>query len=119
MTTITTINIATLKVSRHAKEDRWNRIVKCVQAVGGLGEVIFTCESTKAKYPGELIVNCVTSTGLVFVVNATKGVIITGYLGSVRYIHGLYCSQGCYRMPDELFVTLRKNERKYSYLYSL
>ena len=110
-----TINLATLTVTQHAREHRWNRLVQCVQAVVGLGEVVYVCPSTKAKYEEDLIVNCVTSTGLVFVVNATRNILITGYLGSVRYVQGLY--QG--RIPNELFITIRRNERKYSYLYSI
>ena len=77
--------------------------------------MVYVCPSTKAKYEEDLIVNCVTSTGLVFVVNATRNILITGYLGSVRYVQGLY--QG--RIPNELFITIRRNERKYSYLYSI
>ena len=110
-----TINLTTLTISRHAREHRWNRITQCIQAVGGIGEVVYTCVSTKAKYEGKLIVNCVTSTGLVFVVNATKNSLITGYLGSVRHIQGLYQD----RLPDDLFATVKRNERRYSYLYSI
>ena len=111
---MTTINLATMSVSVHAREHRWNRIVQCVQAVGGVGEVIYSCPSNRAKYGGQ-VVNCVTSTGLVFVVDLDKNTLITGYLGSVRHIQGLYKN----RLPDELFIRVRRNERKYGHLFSL
>lgn len=110
-----TVNIATLSVSQHVREHRWTRITECVKAVGGIGEVVYTCPSIKAKYPGQVVVNCVTSTGLVFVVNVTKNSLITGYLGTVRGIQGLYQA----KLPDDLFITVRRNERRYSYLYSI
>ena len=119
MTTITTINIRTLKVSVHARAHRWDRITRCVQADGGLGEVVFVCDSTKGKYSGERVVQVLTSTGMMLVVNVTTNTLVTAYLASMRYTMGLYYSAGINRLPDEMFRVIKYNERKLSHLYNL
>ena len=112
----TQIDLTTVGFTQHAKEDRVDRLSNCIATVG-IGEIVFLCKSTRAKYPNEVVLNCVTSSGLVLIINATKNKIITGYLGTVRHVEGLYRGEGLRRLPDELFRTLRKNEKKYWYLY--
>jgi hypothetical protein len=118
MTTITTINLQALKVSVHAKRDRWERITRCVQAVGGLGEVVFVCDSNRAKYSGH-VVQVITSTGMVFVVDVERNLLITGYLASVRATKGMYGYIGQNRVPVELFERVKYNEKRFAYLYNI
>ncbi len=119
MTTITTIDIRTLKVSVHAKRDRWERITRCVQAVGGLGEVIFVCDSCKNKYREQKVVEVLTSTGMILIVNVTNNSLVTAYLGSVRHVSGLYHQVGLHRIPLDIYQMLRTNENKFAHLYHI
>ena len=118
MTTITTINIKALRVSEHAKRDRWTRITRCVEAVGGLGEVAFVCKSDRAKYAGN-VVQIVTTTGLILVVDIDRNLLITGYLASMRTTMGLYGSAGYHRMPNYVYKTVAYNERHLSHLFGI
>lgn len=113
--TTTAIDLRHLNMSQHAINDRMDRLVSCIQAVG-VGEIVFACKSNRTKYTDSLVVNCVTSTGLVLIVDITHNRLITGYLGTVPRVMGLYKSSGLERMPDWLFKILRKNEKKFSFL---
>lgn len=116
MTTTTAINLNQLNISQHAKTDRVDRLSNCIATVG-IGKVVFICKSDRATDPTDYVVNCVTSTGLVLVISLTKNLLITGYLGTIPRVMGLYKSRGIQKMPEYLFQTIRKNERRYSFLY--
>lgn len=107
----TNINIGAMRVSHHVRYERMERITKSVRIAGGIGEVVFVSDSTKSKYHTSRVVNCVTSTGMVFVVDLDRNMIITGYLGTVRYVMGLYNQAGYNRLPVELYRTIREYER--------
>ena len=113
--TTTAIDLRHLNMSQHALKDRMDRLVSCIQAVG-VGEVVFACKSNRTKYADSLVLNCVTSTGLVLIIDITQNRLITGYLGTVPRVMGLYKSTGIDRMPVWLFKLLRKNEKKFSSL---
>jgi hypothetical protein len=113
--TTTAIDLRHLNMSQHAINDRMDRLVSCIQAVG-VGEIVFACKSNRTKYADSLVVNCVTSTGLVLIIDIAQNRLITGYLGTVPRVMGLYKSSGLDRMPDWLFKLLRKNEKKFSFL---
>ncbi len=104
------INIGAMRVSDHVRYERMDRLTKSIRLAGGIGEVIFMNDSNKAKYHEDRVVNCVTSTGMVFVVNLSRNMIITGYLGTVRYVMGLYAGAGYNRLPVELYQTIRDYE---------
>jgi hypothetical protein len=112
-----TINIRTLKVSDHARRDRWDRITNCVQTVG-IGDVMAIVDSPKRKYTDERVVQVLTSTGMLFVVNLDRNSLITAYLCPMRLACAIYGTHGYSRIPNELYRTIDRNQRYYSHLYS-
>lgn len=112
------INIRTLKVSEHAYKDRWNRITDCISTVGGIGEVMAIVDSPKRKYLDERVVQVLTSTGMLFVVNVDKNSLITAYLCPMRLACAMYGSYGYSRIPDTLYRTINHNQRCHSRLFS-
>lgn len=119
MTTITniSININTLKISVHAKRDRWDRITSCVQAVG-IGEPMLIIDSPKTKYTNEKVVEILTSTGMMFIVNVDKNMLITAYLCPIGTAIAMYRSRGYNRIPCNLYCTLCHNTKCYQHLYN-
>lgn len=113
-----TINICTLKVSEHARRDRWDRITDCVKTVGGVGEVMAITDSPKRKYTNERVVQVLTSTGLLFVVNLDKNSLITAYACNMRMACAMYGAYGYSRIPDKLFRTINYNQTYNSRLFS-
>lgn len=112
------INIRTLRVSEHAYKDRWNRITDCISTVGGIGEVMAVVDSPKRKYLDERVVQVLTSTGMLFVVNVDKNSLITAYLCPMRLACAMYGSYGYSRIPDTLYRTINHNQRCHSHLFS-
>lgn len=112
------INIRTLKVSEHAYRDRWNRITDCISTVGGIGEVMAVVDSPKRKYLDERVVQVLTSTGMLFVVNVDKNSLITAYLCPMRLACAMYGSYGYSRIPDTLYRTINHNHKCHSRLFS-
>lgn len=113
----TTINIRTLRVSEHARKDRWVRITKSIEALGGIGEILLVCQSNKAKYT-ESVVSVVTSTGMIFVIDTASNLLITAYPATIRMTMGLYGSCGYTRMPQTLYQKISYNQRYLSHIYS-
>ena len=118
MTTMNiTININTLKVSDHAKRDRWDRITDCINTLG-IGEILIITDSVKRKYTNERVVQALTSTGLMFVINLDKNLLITAYPSNIRAACAMYGTYGYTRIPDTLFRTINRNQTYHSRLYS-
>ncbi len=112
--TTTSINLTAMRMSYHAQYERKARITNCINTLG-MGDVVFVTKSIKQKMPG-YVVECVTSTGLVFVVDLEKNMIITAYLGTIRHLSGLYRGAGYQRIPNHIYKMVRYNEMNYSYL---
>lgn len=112
------INIRTLKVTEHVKRDRWDRITNCIKTVGGIGEVMIAIDSAKRKYTDERVIQVLTSTGLIFVINVDQNTLITAYLCNMRLACAMYGAHGYNRIPNHLYRTIDYNQRYNSYLYS-
>lgn len=113
-----TVNLRTLKVTEHAQRDRWERIVDCINTVGGIGEVMAIVDSPKRKYTNERVVQILTSTGMLFVVNLDRNSLITAYLCTMKLACAMYGQYGYTRLPQELYRTIDRNQRFNSRLYS-
>lgn len=119
MTTMNiTINIRTLKVTEHAYRDRWDRITDSIQTLGGIGEVMLVTDSIKRKYAEDRVVQVLTSTGMVFVVNVNRNTLITAYPCRMAVASAMFNAHGYTRIPDTLYRTIDRNQRYYSRLYS-
>ena len=118
MTTMNiTININTLKVSDQAKRDRWDRITDCINTLG-IGEILIVTDSVKRKYTNERVIQALTSTGLMFIINLDKNLLITAYACNIRAACAMYGVYGYTRIPDALFRTINRNQTYHSRLYS-
>ncbi len=112
------INIRTLKVTEHVKRDRWDRITDCIKTVGGIGEVMIAIDSTKRKYTNERVIQVLTSTGIIFVINVDRNTLITAYLCNMNLACAMYGAHGYNRLPNHLYRTIDYNQRYNSHLYS-
>ena len=104
----------TMTMTNHAAIDRLDRLATCVEK---LGMSKFILEAKNPNHPGT--VNCLTSTGIIIVQNATTGVVITGFMATTQKVAAMYHSAGYDRVPPKIFARVQKNCSRYSYLLAM
>jgi hypothetical protein len=92
-----------MTMSRHAKEDRLDRLVYIATTIG-FGNVIFE------KHCGDKR-ECITDTGVLLVKAANEELLITAYILAIDKATAVYASimgEGK-RLPQSLYNTIKKN----------
>ena len=110
---MTTAQMMTLKLTYHTRVERRQRIISCLSRLG-LGEIILEV----ADYThNNNCVRCLTSTGLIFIIDLNSHELITGYMANIRQVASMYYAIGISRIPDNVFNTVKYNEYYFSDLY--
>lgn len=104
------------EMTYHAKEERIDRLVKCVELIG-VGDVILTASNEEETRRG--IKRQLTSTGLVLIVNAQSNILITGYMGNLSQVVAIYRENGIERMPNSMHKQVKRNVEKYRFLLEM
>ena len=104
------------EMTYHAKEERIDRLVKCVELIG-VGDVILTASTEEETRRG--VKRQLTSTGLVLVVNAQSNILITGYMGNLSQVVAIYRENGIERMPNSMHKQVKRNVEKYRFLLEM
>ena len=104
----------TVTMTRHASEDRLERLATCVEK---LGMSKFILEAKNPNHPGTI--SCLTSTGIIIVRSVDTGAIITGFMATTQKISAMYHSAGYDRVPPKIFARVQKNCSMYSYLLAM
>lgn len=102
--------IMRVKMTRHAVEDRLDRLVACVEHLG-VGEVVLTTEHYGA-------IQKLTSTGLCLVCGADDE-LITGYMCTIQQCSAMYFANGRERVPEKIYKTVVRNQKEYKFLLDM
>ena len=94
-----------VKLSRHAREDRLERLASCLERFG-LGEVIAT-----QHIPQRHTYEKLTSTGLVLI-EGENGVIVTGFLATATRARSIYVNAHNEEPPQWFLSMVSINRRK-------
>ena len=105
------IRMMKLKLSEHITNDRQNRAVAIVMAVG-MGEVVL---SIPDKYPNRMA--SLTSTGVVLI-TAKNGVVITMYLATYEQIDKMYHIAEK-EIPKAIKKVVENNRKKYKKIFKM
>ena len=104
----------TYTMTNHASVDRLDRLATCVEK---LGMSKFILETKNPNYPGTI--QCLTSTGIIIVMNEDTGVVITGFMATVQKVSAMYRSVGYAKIPPKIYARVQKNCSMYSYLLAM
>jgi hypothetical protein len=104
------------EMTNHAKVDRLDRLVKCVELIG-VGDVILTAENENDVRRG--VKRQLTSTGLVLIVNSQSNILITGYMGNLNQVVAIYRENGIEKMPNSMHKQVKRNNEKYKFLLEM
>lgn len=99
-----------VKMSRHAIEDRLDRLVACVEHLG-VGDVVLVTEHYGA-------IQKLTSTGLCLVCGADD-TLITGYMATIQQCSAMYLTKGYERVPERVYRTVVRNQKEYKFLLKM
>ena len=108
------VNTMKLSMTYHAREERFDRLSALVDYLG-VGEIVLEVPD---KYYTNSI-SCLTSTGIIIVKSSVNGVMITGYMASIRQATAMFYTAGISRIPRTLYQTINRNNKKYSFLAEL
>ena len=100
-------NLKKLEVSAHFINDRQGRKETIDRVICGNWGQVMKEEYYKGAY------RCLTDTGLIFILNDTKTVIITYYFASCSLVQGMYRHQA----PKSILAKIRDNQRKFKEIY--
>ena len=100
-----------MKMTYHAQVERIDRLVACIEHLG-VGEVVLETEFNNARLR-------LTSTGLCLVMDQYEEKLITGYMCPVDRCAAMYHSNGYKRVPDTIYKTVTRNNKKYKFLLQM
>ena len=103
-----------LSMTYHAREERFDRLSALIDYLG-VGEIVLEVPD---KYYTNSI-SCLTSTGIIIVKSSVNGVMITGYMASIRQATAMFYTVGISRIPRTLYQTINRNNKKYAFLAEL
>lgn len=102
--------IIKVKMTRHASEDRLDRLVACIQHLG-VGEIVLENEHYGA-------IQKLTSTGLCLVCGKDD-LLITGYMCTIQQCSAMYIANGYERVPEKIYKTVTRNQKQYKFLLDM
>ena len=99
-----------VRMTRHAAEDRLDRLVACIEHLG-IGEVVLENERFGA-------IQKLTSTGLCLIYGE-KDTLITGYMCTIQQCSAMYGANGYAKIPDKVYKTVVRNQKQYKFLLEI
>lgn len=103
--------MTTFKMTYHAKVERIDRIATLLAEVG-YNEFILEVKESGLLWR-------LTDTGIIFIFDEAGETLITGYLGQRMKVSSLYKQAGYDKTPQKVWKTIIRNEKQYSFLYSI
>lgn len=100
-----------MKMTYHAQVERIDRLVACIEHLG-VGEVVLETEFNDARVR-------LTSTGLCLVMDKYEDKLITGYMCPINRCTAIYRSSGYTRVPESIYKTVTRNNKKYKFLLEM
>lgn len=100
-----------MKMTYHAQVERIDRLVACIEHLG-VGEIILETNFNNARLR-------LTSTGLCLVMDQGGEKLITGYMCPIDRCTAMYRSCGYTRVPEAVYKTVIRNNKKYKFLLQM
>ena len=100
-------NLKNLKISTHFINDRQGRKETIDRIICGNWGQVMKEEYIKGAY------RCLTDTGLMFILNDSKTIIITYYFATCQHVQEMYR----YQAPKNILKKIRDNQRKFKAIY--
>lgn len=94
-----------LEITKHARNDRLDRIMYIAQNVGW-GKIVVEYPDTERD-----VRICLTDTGVIIVKSMDVERLVTAYVGTVNEIKWLYVNVGYNRIPDFMYNKAVKNKK--------
>lgn len=104
----------TMTMSNHAINDRLDRLASCIEL---LGMSKFILEVKSHKDPTAVM--CLTSTGIIFILNKDTRKVVTGFMATPERVYALYKNAGYEKVPSKIYNRVLKNCSRYSYLLAM
>ena len=102
--------MTTMKMTYHARVERIDRLAACMTT---LGYNEFAYRIPDPRNPGHVYI--ITDTGIILVVGADDGAVITGFMATIDKITALFHG----KVPVTLRNKVVHNERKYKFLLKM
>lgn len=96
----------TAKMTYHARDERAERLALIAEHIG-VGSIVYKFDSTYRAST----VECVTSTGVLIVMDKTTSVIITAFCPNISKISAIFCSHGFSTVPPMISNQVHRNQR--------
>lgn len=93
-----------MKMTKHAAEDRIDRLMQIATTIGFGKEVLCVPSDTKPD-----AVECLTDTGVIIIKSADKKVMITAYVATIDRVFALYKGKA----PQWMIEKVRKAQKKF------
>ena len=100
-----------MKMTYHARVERIDRLAACIEYLG-VGEIVLETEFQDARLR-------LTSTGLCLVMDRHGKKLITGYMCPIDKCLAMYHSNGYAKVPDSIYKTVVRNNKKYKFLLEM
>ena len=96
----------TAKMTHHAGCERADRLAMIAEHIG-VGSVLYKFES---NYRASTV-ECITSTGVLIVMDKTSSVIITAFCPRINKMNAIFCSHGFSSVPPMISAQVERNQR--------
>ncbi len=100
-----------MKMTRHAATDRLDRICAIRDNIG-FGSIAL--QSPHDRDPNKRY--CLTTTGILLVLNKTENILITAYLPTIVQLTAFYRSIGYASIPAPMYQMVIRNRNKFAHL---
>lgn len=97
----------TATMTRHAKDERFERLSRLVDAIG-VGN-----EYERFIDEEEDVIRCIMDNGMLIILGATNKKMITGYMMEVNQVVSIYKRNGRNHVPEKIYKVVCENKRKY------
>lgn len=102
-------------MTAHVVNDRLDRLAACVEHLGMSKFVL----EVPSSYGSKKATMCLTSTGIILVMDKQTNTVITGYMAEVKQVAWMYHRAGYSRVPDKMMNRIHKNCSRYAYLLTM
>jgi hypothetical protein len=102
------------ELTYHAKEERIDRLVQCVEHLG-MGKIVV--EARDRRYPGTI--RRMTATGIILVYCEQTDKIITGYMATAAQMYTMYRQARIDYIPSKIYKRVHKNNDLFPFLLDL
>lgn len=96
----------TAKMTYHAQDERAERLALIAEHIG-VGSILYKFES---KHRASTV-ECITSTGVLIIMDKTSSVIITAFCPRINKMTAIFCSHGFSTVPPMISNQVERNQK--------